>query len=317
MLDILDIETAVPSKSVSVADACDGLELSNKDKRMYERFFGLSAIPSDPDQPLNALTGSAVERLLEGPDAPDMIVHCHTLLSSGPCRSDAAIPVQLFKPGKAEVFSATMCHCASGVAVLEMVDALLPADGTALIVVSDKAFHPAVQLIRNTTLMGDGVAAILVGKRPGRFRYCGSHTERLGEYAIITGRLGEETDTAFADEYIEFTQRCIQLGLKDAGIRTEDLRFVLPHNVNIPSWEQIAKGIGARKEQIWLKNVSRYAHTFGADPFLNLVDADRDGALKPGDYVALVSVGLGATACCAVLQVNPPLNGATERTLSI
>ena len=316
MLDILDIETAVPSKSISVSSACDELTLSNKDKRMYERFFGLAEIPSDPDEPLNTMTGSAVTRLLDGPNPPDIVVHCHTLLSSGPFRDDSAIPVQLFRPGRTEVFSATMCHCASGVAVLEMVDALLPEDGTALIVVSDKAFHPAVRVIRNTTLMGDGAAAILVGKRPGRFRYVGSHTERLGEYSIITGRLGEETDTAFADEYIDFTQRCIRLALQNAGIGVEDLRLVMPHNVNIPSWEQIARNIGASRDQIWLNNVGRYAHTFGADPFLNLVDADRAGALAPGDYVALVSVGLGATASCAVLQVNPPRDGAQERTSS-
>ena len=132
MLDILDIETAVPAKSISVSAACDELTLSNKDKRMYERFFGLARIPSDPDLPLNAMTAGAVTRLLQGPTPPDIVVHCHTLLSSGPFRGDSAIPVQLFRPGKTEVFSATMCHCASGVAVLEMVDALLPPDGTAL-----------------------------------------------------------------------------------------------------------------------------------------------------------------------------------------
>lgn len=316
MLDILDIETSVPSKVISVQAACEELTLSKKDKRIYERFFGLADIPIDPDQPLNALTGAAIARLMGGPDAPDMVVHCHTLLSSGPCRSDSGIPVQLFHPSKTEVFSATMCHCASGVAVLEMVDAILPEDCTALIMVSDKAFHPAVRVIRNTTLMGDGAAAILVGKRPGRFRYKGGHTERLGAYSIITGRLGEETDTAFADEYIDFTQRCILLALENAEIDVTQVRYVMPHNVNIPSWEQIARNIGASRDQIWLRNVSRYAHTFGADPFLNLVDADSEAALAPGDYVALVSVGLGATASCAVLQVNPPHDGASERTCS-
>ncbi|WGW04522.1 3-oxoacyl-[acyl-carrier-protein] synthase III C-terminal domain-containing protein [Tropicibacter oceani] len=315
MFDILDIETTVSARSITVSQACAQLTLSNKDRRMYERFFGLASIPSDPTQSLNVMTGAAIARLLEGPEAPDLVVHCHTLLSSGPCRSDSAVPVHLIEAGKTEVFSATMCHCASGVAVLEMVESLLPENGTALIVVSDKAFHPAVQLIRNTTLMGDGAAAILVGKRPGRFRYLGGHTERLGAYSIITGLVGEETDTAFADEYIEFTARCIELALVNAGITIADVRLILPHNVNIPSWDQIAQRIGAARDQIWLKNVSRYAHTFGADPFLNLADADRDGALAPGDHVALVSVGLGATAACAVLQVNPPVDGANERTV--
>ena len=309
MFDILDIDTAVANRRVSVAQVCDGLTLSNKDRRMYERFFGLSEIPSDPAESLNHMTHGAIERLLRGADAPDLVVHCHTLLSAGPCRSDSATPVQLFAPGKTEVFSATMCHCASGVAVLELVETLLPENGTALIIVSDKAFHPAVQLIRNTTLMGDGAAAILVGKRPGLYRYLGGHTERLGAYAIITGLPGDETDTAFADEYIEFTARCIERGVANAGIEIADLRLILPHNVNIPSWDQISQRIGAPRDLVWLRNVGSYGHMFGADPFLNLSDAARAQAFAPGDYIALVSVGLGATAACAVLQVNRPDSG--------
>jgi len=308
MLDILDIKISVPNKSLTVADACDELSLSNKDRRMYERFFGLSTIPCDPDQSLNMMTAQAVHRLLQGPDVPDLLVHCHTLLSSGPCRSDSLVPVDVLANGKTEVFSATMCHCASGVAILELIDSILPENGTALIVVSDKAFHPAVRLIRNTTIMGDGAAAMLVGRRPGRFSYLGGHTERKGAYSIITGRLGEETDLAFADEYIEFTTNCIERALASAGVDIGQIRLIMPHNVNIPSWDQIAQRVGAARDQIYLENVSRYAHTFGADPFLNLADADQAGVLHPGDYVALVSVGLGATAACVVLQVNPLSN---------
>ena len=233
--DILDMETSVPDRYISVSEACDELTLSNKDQRMFERSFGLASIPSNPAQLLNVMTGAAVSRLLAGLDAPDLVVHCHTLLYSGPFRSDAAIPVDLVAPGRTEVFSATMCHCASGVAVLEMVESLLPEDGTALIVVSDKAFHPAVRQIRNTTLMGDGAAAILVGRRPGRFRYLGGHTERLGLYSIITGRLGEETDTTFADEYIDLTMRCLRRAVARAGVAMDDLALILLNSVNIPS----------------------------------------------------------------------------------
>ncbi len=307
MLDILDIETATAGKNISVSEACDQLCLSNKDRRMFERFFGLATIPSDPEQSLNVMTGAAIERFLQGDSAPDLVVHCHTLLSSGPCRSDTLLPVNLFTDRQIETFSATMCHCASGVAVFEMIDSILPENGTALIVVSDKAFHPAVRLIQNTTLMGDGAAALLVGRTPGRFRYLGGHTERLGAYSIITGRLGDETDLAFADEYVEFTAKCIETGLAKAGVGIGDIALVMPHNVNIPSWDQIAQRIGATRDQIFLSNVGRYAHTFGADPFLNLFDADQAGGLSAGDRVALVSVGLGATAACAVFQVNSPL----------
>lgn len=304
MLEILDIKTAMPAQWQSVTQVGDELALSMKDKRMYERFFGLNQIPLDPNQPLHEMTADAVQQLLTGEFAPDLVVHCHTLLSSGPARSDAAIPLKLFANSDAEIFSATMCHCASGVAVLEMVESILPENGIGLIIVGDKAFHPAVRLIKNTTIMGDGAVAMLVARRPGRFKYVASHTERLGQYAIITGRLGDETDTAFAAEYVDFTTRCIQKALVAAKLGVDDLRFVFPHNVNTPSWDQISDQLGVPRDRIYLNNVSRYAHTFGADPFLNLFDAEQSGELAPGDHVALVSVGLGATASCAILQVT-------------
>jgi 3-oxoacyl-[acyl-carrier-protein] synthase-3 len=82
------------------------------------------------------------------------------------------------------------------------------------------------------------------------------------------------------------------------------VRLVLPHNVNLPSWDQISDCCGAERDQVYLRNVPRFGHTFNADPFLNLVDAMAEGRLSPGDLVLLVSVGLGATASCSIFEVR-------------
>ena len=247
------------------------------------------------------MTGAAGRAV--GARAPDLVVHCRTLLSCGPCRSDAPAPVERLAGPGAEAFGATMNHCAGGVAVLDLIDALLPPDGTALLVVGDKAFHPAVRHIRNTTIMGDGAVAMLASRRPGRYRHVATHTERRGRYAVITGHPGERTDPGFAQEYTALTARCIEGALARAGLSTAEVRRVMPHNVNRPSWERIAEAVGLAPDRIHLANVPRYGHTFGADPFLNLMDADAAGELAPGDHVVLVSVGLGATASAAVLRV--------------
>lgn len=48
--------------------------------------------------------------------------------------------VGVFGAGAAEVvFSATMCHCASGEAIFEMIESILPDGGKALVIVGDKA----------------------------------------------------------------------------------------------------------------------------------------------------------------------------------
>jgi 3-oxoacyl-[acyl-carrier-protein] synthase-3 len=306
MLEITDIAGILPASSQGFAEASAELQLSTKDSRLYERFFGLATFPLDPAESLATLVERAVAAL---PPAgrPDLIVHCHTLLSSGPARGDNPAPVERLSVAGSEIFSATMCHCASGVAVLEMLDRLLRPGQTALVIVADKAFHPAVRLIRNTTIMGEAAVAFRVsqGTGKGRFAFAGGRSERLGRYSIITGRLDDVTDPGFAEDYVPFTARCIEVAVEKAGLRVSDLRLILPHNVNLPSWDQIAQRLGAQRGQLFTCNIPRYGHTFGADPFLNLVDATDAGLLASGDAVALVSVGLGATAACAVLRVGP------------
>jgi 3-oxoacyl-[acyl-carrier-protein] synthase III len=311
MLEILDIAVALPDQYQTMAEASIELSLSHKDSRMYARFFGLHTFPHDATEPLAKMVERAVAGLAPGRD--DLVVHCHTLLSSGPSRADTLLPIQLFAgDAGCEAFSATMCHCASGVAVLELLERMLSQGQTALVIVADKAFHPAVRLIRNTTIMGEGAVAMRVGHRiepqRGRYAFVGGHTERRGRYSIITGRLDDVTDPGFAEEYVDLTATCIERAVSKAGLAIGDLRFVLPHNVNLPSWDQIAQRLGAIRGQIFLQNVARYGHTFGADPFLNLVDAERAGLLATADHVALVSVGLGATAACAILRVGERAN---------
>lgn len=308
MLSILDIEKALPDAKSHVCDITADLNISRASALMYERFFGLSLIPNDPNQSIAELSKKAFSRLWQIDKTPELIVHCHTLLSAGPLRSDSGHPTSLFSIEDGEIFSATMCHCASGVAIFELIDNLLPAGSTALVIISDKAFHPAIQHIQNTTIMGDGAVAILIGRSGGRFHYLGSATGRFGEYSIITGRVGEETDLDFAKEYIDIAANTILAGLEAANTDVEQLRLILPHNVNIPSWEAIARKIGARRDQVYFKNIPHYGHTFGADSFLNLLDADRAGDIEPGDIVALVSVGLGVTASCAVFRVEHKSN---------
>lgn len=308
MLEILDIAKNMPTQIQDMEEAHLDLALSPKDRRMYERFFGLAKFPRDADQSLKDMTDAACElvarRAKTGAPAPAFVVHCHTLLSCGPCHSQSTSPLDNFRRAGIEVFSATMNHCASSVAVLEMIEAILPPDQTALVIVGDKAFHPAVRLIENTTIMGDGAVAMLVGHTPGRFRYRGGHTSRMGEFSLITGRLGESSMNGFEQYYNSFTAKTIMRALAETGLSLGEIRMILPHNVNLPSWQQIAKEIGIQTDQIYLKNVGRYGHTFAADPFLNLLDIDAETDLKPGDLLLLVSVGLGATAACAILEYN-------------
>jgi 3-oxoacyl-[acyl-carrier-protein] synthase III len=308
MFDILDIRVALPERLQTIEDASEELFLSSKDRRMYARFFGLETFPRDSGQTLNAMMGHACAKLAEATgftkEDLDLVIYCHTLMSIGPIHQDMVLPFAMFTTDRNEAFSVTMNHCATAVSVLEMIDLLLPETGVSLVIIGDKGFHPVLREIKNTTIMGESAVAMLVSRSVGKFRHVVTHTERRCRYAVMTGLIGAAEELGFAKEYVGFVADCIAKTLHRAKLKIEQIKLVLPHNVNLPSWEQISESAGALSDQIYLKNVPRYGHTFNADPYLNLVDAALEGQLQTGDYILLVSVGLGATASSAILQVN-------------
>ncbi len=323
MLEILDIAVAMPGRLQSMQDASEELLLSPKDRRMYERFFGLGTFPRDASQTLNAMTDEACLALAEKTgftrDDLDMVIYCHTLMSVVPIHRDVVLPVAEFATDRNETFSLTMNHCATAVSAFDFIDLLLPPGGTALLLIGDKGFHRVLREIPNTTIMGECAVAMLVARRPGRFRHIATHTERRGRYAIMTGLVGAVEEGGFAREYVGFVADCINGALARAGIDMSQVRMILPHNVNLPSWDQISDSCGARRDQVYLQNVPRFGHMFNADPFLNLIHAVDQGRVDPGDTVLLVSVGLGATASCSVFQVRdiavaPPATPAQKET---
>jgi 3-oxoacyl-[acyl-carrier-protein] synthase-3 len=64
--------------------------------------------------------------------------------------------------------------------------------------------------------------------------------------------------------------------------------------------------LGWPRDKVYLDNVARYSHCFGADGFINLRHALAEGRLVSGDQVLMVSVGMGATLASALVELLPP-----------
>jgi 3-oxoacyl-[acyl-carrier-protein] synthase-3 len=308
MLNVIDFTVVAPDRSQTIADLAESLGLSQREVRMYNRFFGYEQFRCDPEQSLdemlqNAESALAARHTFERRDI-SIVAYCHTLMSSGPLRSTEASLIKTYGRAGAESLSFTMNHCATAVSALAILETLLPRDGLGLILVGDKAFHPTVRHIVNTTIMGEAAAAILVGRAPGRFSYLDGYTNHDGRFSLNSGRPDDEYLAGFDSFYIDFAVGSIVDALRRFSIGIDDIRWLLPHNANAASWRQIGQQLGVRKDQIFMTAASRYGHCFAADPFVNLFEAARDGMLKDKDKVLLVSIGLGATASCALLEVN-------------
>jgi 3-oxoacyl-[acyl-carrier-protein] synthase-3 len=102
--------------------------------------------------------------------------------------------------------------------------------------------------------------------------------------------------------YYLASRRLIRNTLKSLALTIEDIRLILPHNINRSSWEGILSGMKCPPEQFFGDNIERCGHVLSSDLVVNLADAIRLGRIQKGDLVMMFSVGMGAVWACLVLQ---------------
>jgi len=80
--------------------------------------------------------------------------------------------------------------------------------------------------------------------------------------------------------------------IEEAGLTIDDIALLVPHQANIRIIDAVAKRLKLPREKIYL-NIDRYGNTSAASVPLALDEANRQGLLKPGDYVVMVAFGGG------------------------
>ena len=200
-------------------------------------------------------------------------------------------------------FTITEFACASGLLAVDLAGRLLAADGdpdaTALVLTGEKAFAAEIQLVPDTTIMGEAAASCLVTSGGAGDRVLSYVTRTNGEF--YQQRPDPHVTAAFREAYPQMVADVAREAVRQAGLGWDDIGIVLPHNVNRVSWVQIAKLIGLPLDRVYLDGIPRYGHCFAADPFLNYVAARDAGLLVPGRPYMMVAAGLGAVASAMVL----------------
>lgn len=308
MLTLLDLQLCFPARVERLDDIAGNLRLSHDQHQMFGRFFGFDRFHCDPKQSLHSLLGEAAGDILARNADADArlshVIHCHTLPTTSIVDGSQGETLAAFSMREIDVFSLAMGHCATGLSIFNLLEGLLAEDDIALVLIGEKAFHPIVRVIENATIMGEAACAILVGRGTGPYQVIASATHHDGRFAIIKGEPHEPAQEGFEPAYVDFACDSILRALDGFGIGLADLRRILPHNVNIPSWAKITKRLGIGLDQVELSTLSRYGHCFGADPFINLQHARKREAIGPSDLVLLFSIGLGATASSALISIN-------------
>lgn len=206
--------------------------------------------------------------------------------------------------GHAEAFTVTHHACASGLLAIDIAGRLLSAgdddDALALIVTGEKAFTGESQLIPETSFFGEGASACLVRSGGQRDRLLAYTANLRGEF---DGEL-EEVAGEFQRAYPDALAEAILAAVEQAGTRMDEIRLILPHNVNRVAWQRVCRRIEFPLADVLLDHVATFGHIFCADAFINYQTALERGLLRPGEryVVAAAGAGRGATFSAMVFE---------------
>jgi 3-oxoacyl-[acyl-carrier-protein] synthase-3 len=306
------VATYVPDRHVPIESLADQLGLTVMQMKLFRRFHGLDQIALDPDLSLLDLLLGATGKLdaLRGREwqvryvllagaFPVVVPYPHNPLHEM-CR---ALGLE-----RALAFTVTQQSCASGLLAIDIAGRLLAADSSdadgseplALVLAGGKAFTRDSRFLPETSIFGEGASACLVRRDGPRDRLLAYACNLRGEFD------GEPAEVAprFQKEYRPSLAEVMLRALDQAGLGIDEISLILPHNVNIVTWQRLCRRIGFPIERVVLDNVPVNGHVYCADAFINYQTARERDLLRPGDryLVAAVGAGHGATFSAMVFE---------------
>jgi 3-oxoacyl-[acyl-carrier-protein] synthase-3 len=90
--------------------------------------------------------------------------------------------------------------------------------------------------------------------------------------------------------------------LKKAGLTTDDIDMLIPHQANARIIDAAVEFSGLDRSKVYV-NVDRYGNTSAASVPLALCEVLESGRVNKGDSVALAAFGAGLTWATAVYTI--------------
>lgn len=308
MTALAEVATHWPTQ-VSIESRQEALGLTERELLRYRRGFGLSEICWDASESEAESLLAAAGKLTQLPGQEDRVrfvvrprtqrvlsPYPHSVLQD--VRSELGLR-------QAQTFAVTEQACASGLLGVDVAGTLLAEcgdpDALALVLVGEKAFTHHAQIVSGVGITGEATGAVLVtaSGTQDQVRGFATRTVSVGDPGLV---MSEESGARFRDMYTDVLLRVVDDALAQAGTSMDGISLVLPHNVNRIAWVRLVDRLGVPLEKVFLDNIPRTGHCFGADPFLNYVTARELGRLEPGDRYLMTSVGVGATFAAMVLE---------------
>lgn len=201
---------------------------------------------------------------------------------------------------KANAIAISQQGCSGLLSAIDVADRLLISSDTP----NEAILCAAADLLPHWTkrevmynIMSDAAATVIVARNSKKNRIVHFH-QQVQPYYWDTPAHENELLAA----YFPMAERAIESAIAEAGLKVSDIKWFVPNNVSLRSWEILAKLLNIPMTKIWTKNISRIGHTVSCDHIINLADMEQDGVLMKGDYLALFTFGFGASWSCLILE---------------
>lgn len=153
-------------------------------------------------------------------------------------------------------------------------------------------------------LFGDGAGAVVLSSE-GEGELLASVMRSDGGYWDILygercGYLRMKGKELFKLAVRSMAEVCEEV-IRRAGVSTEDIDLVVPHQANIRIMQALAERLGIPMEKVY-SNIHRYGNTSAASIPIALYEAKQEGRLKRGDLVLLTAMGGGLTWGASLLR---------------
>ena len=305
------VSVYLPPVRTPIESLAGPLGLTDMQVKLFRRFHGLREVGRDPDASLQALLMKAAAGLaaLRGQEhRVRYVLYARAMPVVGPYPVNPLHEVcRALGLGHALAFTVTHQSCASGLLAIDMAGRLLAADTAdgpdgqagplALVLSGEKAFTREAQMFADTTIFGEGSAACLVSAFGARDRVLAYACNVRGEFDSDTGA----NDARLQREYRPSLAEVMRQALDEAGLTLDDIRVVLPHNVNLVTWQRMCLLLKFPRDRVVLDNIPASGHVFCADVFANYKTACERGLLQPGDRYLAAAVGAGGAATFAAM----------------
>ncbi len=305
------VSVYLPPERIPVESLAGPLGLTEMQVKLFQRFHGLREVGRDPDPSLQHLLMKAAAGLdaLRGQEhRVRYVLYARTMPVVVPYPANPLHDVcRALGLGHALAFTVTHQSCASGLLAIDMAGRLLAADAAdgqdgqagplALVLSGEKAFTREAQLFADTTIFGEGASACLVSAFGDRDRMLAYASNVRGEFDSATGA----NDARLQREYRPSLAAVMRQALDEAGVALDDIRVILPHNVNMVTWQRMCLLLKFPLDRVVLDNIPASGHVFCADVFANYKTACERGLLRPGDRYLAAAVGAGGGATFAAM----------------